>query len=189
MSTRTPTDEEDAYFKRQEMELRAKLRRKLNSAAGELAGQRPSSTEVAERIRALGFGGEKARVFDVLPLVHVAWADGTIQRKERVSIFRLLESRGIKPGSEPFRVIESLLESRPSEEFLKESLSLLKEVVSDRERAEEVVDWCVEVARSAGGLLGLGIGETVCAEERDLIEQIARTLGRDAVKEFRRRLG
>jgi hypothetical protein len=61
--------------------------------------------------------------------------------------------------------------------------------VSGKERAEEVVDWCVEIARSAGGILGLGFGDTVCAEELEIIEQIAQTLGGDAIKEFRRHLG
>ncbi len=183
-----PTNEEDTYFKQQELELREKMRRRMAKAAGELQGRGPSESEISQRIHALGFSGENAKVFDILPLVHVAWADGSVSRKERASILALLERRGIIQGSEPFRVIESLLEERPSKEFLSESLALLKEVTQAKAGAD-IVDWCVDVARASGGVLGLGLGNKVAAEERELIEQIARTLGKEAIYKFRRELG
>src|SRR5690606_39386686 len=110
-----PSDEEDRYVKELEIEQRKKLRQKLNMSAQELEERQKIAASVdtgdlslAERIEALGFDGDAARVFDLLPLGHVAWADGTIRRGERAAILRILDKRGIEPGSEAFRTIESL---------------------------------------------------------------------------------
>ena len=188
MSTRVPTQEEEVYFQKQELARRKQLRDALSEAAGELRAGQLSSTEVTARVRRLGFVGDNARVFDLLPLVHVAWADGSISRKERASILKLVEARGFGPGSEPFRLFEALLEERPSDAFLEESMAVLRDVVPEPEHAREVVGFCVAVARARGGLLGLGLGGTVSDEGRARIEQIAASLGEHALEQVKREL-
>ncbi len=64
-------------------------------------------------------------MFDLLPLVHVAWADGKIQQGESAMILNLLRVRGVS-GGKAFTVLYSLLEKRPSQEYLDESLEVLK---------------------------------------------------------------
>ncbi len=186
-----PSDEEDRYFKELEIEQRKKLRQKLNMSAQELeerqkiaASVDTSDLSLAERIEALGFDGDSARVFDLLPLVHVAWADGTIQRGERAAILRILDKRGIEPGSEAFRTIESLLEERPSDTYMKQSLAVLREIVGGiGERSSELVDLCIEVAAASGGFLGLG--KRIGDEEKTLIQEILEQLGPYAGNKFR----
>lgn len=188
MATR---DEEEAYFKQREIEQRRKLREKLEAAAHELAEKHAiaqsleTSEPVAERIKALGFSGTTARVFDLLPLVHVAWADGTVQKGERAAILKVLEARGVAPGSEGFQLFESLLEERPSDEYMSESLAVLKELVGTVAGAD-VVGLCEQVASAAGGFLG--IAGKVSGEERKLIDEIAGHLGGGAEK-LRQSLG
>ncbi len=178
-------DEEDAYFKQREIEQRRKLREKLEAAAHELAEKRAiaesleTSEALAERIKALGFSGATARVFDLLPLVHVAWADGTVQKGERAEILEVLEARGVPPGSEGFQLLESLLEERPSDEYMRESLAVLKELVGGG-AGTDLVGLCEQVASAAGGFLGV-VGK-VSGEERKLIDEIAGHLGGGAEK-------
>ena len=155
-------DEEEAYFKALEIEQRRKLREKLEAAAKDLADKQAIAESVktedlslAERIKALGFCGESAKVFDLLPLVHVAWADGSIHRSERVAILHVLEARGVASGSEGFALMESLLEERPSGEYVTQSLAVLEELLGGGERGAEIVDLCQKVASAAGGFLGL----------------------------------
>ncbi|MCY1062293.1 TerB family tellurite resistance protein [Nannocystis sp. SCPEA4] len=182
----TPSDNEDAYFQQRERELRDQLREQLDKAAGELRDDAEAEKQtLSERIAALGFTADKLKVFDLLPLVHVAWADGSVSRKERTAILDVLHGRGILPGTEAFRTIESLLEERPSQAFLDQSLALLKEAVGGA-RAANIVDLCVQVAGASGGFLNMG---TVSDEERALIEQIANQLGGAAVAEFNKQLG
>jgi uncharacterized tellurite resistance protein B-like protein len=190
-------DEEEAYFKAREIEQRRKLREQLEAAAHELAEKQAIAASLktadssiglalAERVKALGFSGATARVFDLLPLVHVAWADGTVQKGERAAILRVLELRGVAPGSEGFQLMESLLEERPSDEYMSESLAVLKELVGQGGRGAEMVDLCEQVATASGGFLGLG--GKVSGEERALIDEIAQQLGGGA-EGFRKSLG
>ena len=188
-------DEEEAYFKALEIEQRRKLREKLEQSAKELADKQAIAAsvstddlELAERIKALGFSGESARVFDLLPLVHVAWADGTVQRTERAAILRILELRGVSAGSAGFQLIESLLEEKPSDAYMEQSLAVLRELIAQSEahRGAEIVELCEHVANAAGSWLGLG--RKVNDEERDLIDHIARELGEHAQTTFRQKL-
>ncbi len=186
-------DEEEAYFKQREIEQRRKLREKLEASAHELAEKHAiaesletTDISLAERIKALGFSGATARVFDLLPLVHVAWADGTVQKGERAAILKVLEARGVTPGSEGFQLLESLLEEKPSDEYMSESLAVLKQLVSQGGPNADVVGLCEQVASAAGGFLGLG--GKVSDEERKLIDEIAGHLG-GGVAKVRQSLG
>ncbi len=152
--------------------------------AGE-TGMGPIPT-LTERIHALGFEGEAERIFDLLPLVHVAWADGKIQPAERAMILNVLQVRGLARGK-VFRTLEALLEKKPSDAYLEESLLLLRDVVSgDAIKSKTIVGLCILVAEAAGGFLGI---RPISAEERAMIQRIADTLGERAQDEFRRRLG
>lgn len=186
-------DEEETYFKQLEIEQRRKLREKLEASAHELAEKHAIAQSLAtadlglaERIKALGFSGATAQVFDLLPLVHVAWADGTVQKGERAAILKVLEVRGVPQGSEGFELLESLLEERPGDEYMSESLAVLKELVGQGGAKPDVVALCEQVASSAGGFLGI-VGK-VSDEERKLIDEIAGHLGGGA-ETVRRSLG
>ncbi len=153
-------------------------------AQGELAASR---YKLSDRIRELGFEGEAERVFDLLPLVHVAWADGKIQAGERAAILNVLIVRGVRGGS-AFTVMEALLEKRPSREYLEESLEVLKELLADKPReAKTVVGLCILVANAAGGILQ--IFNAISKEEHAMIEKISKALGDEAFAEYSARLG
>ena len=187
-------DEEEAYFKALEIEQRRKLREKLESAAKDMSDKQAiadsvqtDNLDLAARVKALGFSGDSARVFDLLPLVHVAWADGSVQKNERAAILRVLETRGVAPGSEAFLLMESLLEERPSDDYMNQSLAVLKELLAqgDGDRGAQLVDLCQHVASSAGGFLGLG--SKISTEEREMIEKITGQLG-DGAQSFKNSL-
>lgn len=182
-----PSDHEDAYFQQRDQEARQRLRDQLGKAAGDLSTDRDATRRmsVAERISALGFVGDKLKIFDLLPLVHVAWADGTVSRKERATILDIVRARGIAPGTEAFQTVESLLEERPSQAFFDQTLSILRDAVGGA-RAASIVDLCVQIAGASGGFLNIG---TISDQERAMIEQIAQQLGGPAVAEFHKQLG
>lgn len=151
---------------------------------GELEASR---YKLSDRVRELGFEGDAERVFDLLPLVHVAWADGKVQQGERAMILNLLRVRGVRGGS-AFTVLEALLEKRPSREYLDESLEVLKDLLQDKPRdAKTVVGLCILVAEAAGGFLQLF--NPISEEERAMIEKISSALGDEAFAEYASRLG
>lgn len=191
----TPSEEEERYFARKEAERREDKRRELERAAREVAEQRAmgdalhtSDDGLVARIRSLGFDGDTARVFDLMPLVHVAWADGSVSAAERRTLFRLLEARNIAPDSEAWLLVGALLETRPSDAFLDETLALLRDLAAKGgTEAGSIVDLSVNVAAASGGFLGLG--GKISDEERELIAHIADVLGPAAVEEFQKTLG
>jgi hypothetical protein len=131
-----PSEEEERYFSKRNAEARERIRQELESAAqqasdGRVIGQTLGTEKeaVIARLQDMGFDADKARVFDLLPLVHVAWADGKVQASERRVILDILAQRGIESDSEAWLLIEALLEQRPSDTFLEEISPLLIEVV------------------------------------------------------------
>jgi uncharacterized membrane protein YebE (DUF533 family) len=189
-----PSEEEERYFTKRNAEARAELRKTLEAAAEHAAQARQISetlhtdkSDVVARIQAMGFDADKSRVFDLLPLIHVAWADGSVQSGERKAIVNILKTRGIEPDSEAWLLVEALLEVRPSQAFLDETLSILKEVIGDSgERAQSIVELSVQVAQAHGALFGL-LG-TVSGEEKTMLEHIAKQLGGAAADAFNQRL-
>ena len=178
-------------FDEAQKETRTKLRARLHESAEDLRAmttQTPGGTRlsVKSRIEALGFTGQAAQIFDLLPLVHVAWADGGVQAGERATVLNLLSLRGIPPG-EAWTVMETLLEDRPSQAYLDASLDVLREVLTERgDDGRTVVGLCIMLAESAGGFLGIA---TISKEEHAMIEKIAALLGTKAQAEFQTRLG
>ncbi len=190
-----PSDIENRYFLAKEKELREKLRERLRREAEALEKERAiakasgaEDPKIADRLRRLGFDADTAKILDLMPLIHVAWADGTVQYNERVTILRVLEERGFEPGSDVTRFVESMLEHRPADSFLEQTLDVLRDLLEDKGRSgAAVVDLCAKVAESAGGYFGLG--GSISRQERELIGQIADALGDKAVAEFKKLLG
>ena len=182
---------ENTHFREETASLRDALRTKMDTAAERIARRDSVSRAVGtddrtilDRLEQLGFTGESVKVIDLLPLVHVAWSDGRVQHSERAAILAVVEARGISPSSEACLLIETLLERRPSETFLAESLALVRDLArrSGRDNSE-VVDLCATVAEASGRIFGLG--NPVSAAERELIEKIADVLGAPAQERFR----
>lgn len=177
-------EEEEQYFRARDAEKREALRKKLAKEGAELEERRKiaestgAELSVAERIKALGFTGDSARIFSLMPLVAVAWADGKIQRRERAKILELLAAHDIEKDSEAFATMASMLEQRPDEAFMRETIAALRDVVGDEhDKSKGIVDLCIEVAAASGGILGLGLGARVGDKERQRIGEIAAALG------------
>jgi hypothetical protein len=188
-----PSEEEERYFSKRNAEARERIREELEASArkasdGRVIGQTLGTDKeaVIARLQDMGFDADKARVFDLLPLVHVAWADGQVQASERRLILDVLAQRGIESDSEAWLLVEALLEKRPSNTFLDETLSLLREVLGESNaRTHNIVELCQKVAAAHGPLFGL-FG-SVSDDEKKLLEHIAASLG-DAGTDFAKRV-
>ena len=176
-------------------EARERVREELTRGAARLVIEiRPlrEADEVyepslSEQVRSLGFSGQAAKAFDLLPLVLVAWADGTIQTEERAKILEVLTMRGLA-GTQAFTTVQALLEVRPADVYLQAALQVLRALVAERpDGGASVVDLCIEVAAAAHD--AIGSPDPISAEEREAIAAVAQTLGPRAHEELVRRLG
>jgi tellurite resistance protein len=108
----------------------------------------------------------------LLPLVWVAWADGTVDPAERALILDVA-ARHVHLGPEGARVLTNWLSFGPERARLEAAAALLV-ALDHRVRANErddIVDFCRGVAAASGGLFG-----KTSAPEREAIELVAQSL-------------
>lgn len=163
--------------KRDQLARAAKEESTRLSVAGALDIDNPN---LIARIRALGFDGDTARVFDILPLIHIAWADGRVQKAEKEAILDILKVRNISPNDEAWLFVAALLEQKPSDEYVELTLSLLRDVLSINGKSiASLVEMSKSVAEAAGGIFGTRFGATTSPEEQAALDTIERILHAD----------
>lgn len=187
---------EDEYFLKQDAEKRRKLKQSLEAAArsaaakGNLAEglQAIGDEAIVQRARELGFTDETGAVLHLVPLVHVAWADGAVSAQERGTILRAAEAHGAGPGSPGSIFLAALLEEKPDEAWLTQTHDLIRTLAQKNgSKAANILDLCRDVAAATGGFLGLG--SKVSDDEQRLIEQFEQTLRPAADREARKLTG
>ena len=105
---------------------------------------------------------ETAASLSLVPLVEVAWADGTIEPEEKIAILKAIDKTTSAKSKElNHKILESWLEQKPDkslyeawEFFTKELCSTL----SDKEKKtlkKEIIGHAKAVAESCGGFLGI----------------------------------
>jgi cytochrome P450 len=135
-------------------------------------------------MRELGIDKENFRTLGLLPLVFVAWADGTVQRAEGALIRRVARDKGWLTGNGE-RLLDGWLEQPPETDYVIKGLALLKQLAAERhgfggnaitaETLGSLLVLCKDVAEAAGGLWGLA--ESISAEEERALATIAEALG------------
>jgi hypothetical protein len=121
---------------------------------------------------------EAVAALAVVPLVVVAWADRTVHEQERRAIIQAAEEAGIPPEDGRYPILEHWLAERPGPELLeawKHYIAALCRQLSPKEIEElkhDLLDGARDVARAAGGLLGLG--KKISAKEQAALDELAR---------------
>ncbi|GBD26965.1 hypothetical protein HRbin30_02308 [bacterium HR30] len=156
---------EEEFFRRREQALIERMRqeqqrRELTEALSQASGIK--DPEVLRKLVDLGIQPRTLAPLALVPLVEVAWADGSMAPKEREAIVAAAEAAGLDRGSAGFALLESWLEERPEPalrqvwfEYVRALCSALDEAGRERLRSE-VMGRARAVAEAAGGILGLG---------------------------------
>jgi hypothetical protein len=112
----------------------------------------------------------------LVPLVEVAWADGKIDEKEREAVLSSAEANGIVRGSPSYELLEYWLARRPDARLLQvwgEYMVGLCAKLGDGEKStvkEKVLGRARDIAKAAGGFLGLG--SKISAEEEVMLREL-----------------
>lgn len=156
---------EEAFFARQDAELRQRLRQLDDARAKKEALAAASGIKddaVLEELEALGLDADTVAALSVVPLVAVAWADGHIDDQERRSAFAKAAEMGLTTQSASLKLLEQWLARPPSPKLLtawKDYIRALTATQSAEARQalkEGVMARARQVAHAAGGFLGLG---------------------------------
>jgi hypothetical protein len=155
---------EEAFFAKQDAKLVARLRAEREKRLA-IAALRDASKiddpELLEKLIDLGIDARSWTALALVPLVEVAWADGTVDPKEREAVLAAAREHGVEPGSAGQALLENLLTTRPDAAVFAAWGSYVTELAANftadvREAMRaRLVERARKVARAAGGMLGI----------------------------------
>lgn len=169
---------EDEFFRSEDERLTQRLRELKHKEASREAlatASGISNQAILDALLHLGIRPEVIGALSVVPLVEVAWADGTLDAKEKQAILERAEKSGITAGSIEHDLLRSWLDHKPEpklltawthmvqgmcEQLTGEQMTTLRTSLVERARA---------VAKASGGFLGVG---SVSTAEEDMIRQL-----------------
>ena len=173
---------EEEYFHKKEQELIAKMRhRALKEQESQLLSEffYVEDAEILNNLQELGYSRDTIFLLFLVPVIQVAWIDGTVTEKEREAIIEIARQRGMESDSPSESMLHDWLNNRPSEEFFDRTLSLIRNILETRPkvvrniRGQTLAHYCNAVASASGGFLGFG---KISAAQKELINRIAKNL-------------
>lgn len=169
---------EEEFFKRQNAELLAAMRAKLETerAKKELANTAGMTDEqVLARLLDAGVTPATLTAIAVVPLVAVAWADGKLEEVERNQVLRY--ARTLEIGAEATSLLTSWLVAEPEPalfdtwlEYVRNLLPRLDQPARDELKATT----CMRAAAVAEAAAGepYGVGRQVSPEEKQVLRRV-----------------
>jgi tellurite resistance protein len=150
-----------------------------------MAKQSPEQRVALERIlNDLGLTPATYRCLMLLPLVYVAWADGTVQNVERDLIVDFA-SRRLHLTPQTSAVLENWLKEPPSRSYVERGLAGLLGIALDEQMLEVDLDELPDLILHAEALAAataeaLNDPTSVTPEEEEALAEIARLLQVDS---------
>jgi len=170
---------EEAFFTKREHELLERLRaerdreRQMNELAATCG---VTDRKILGSLLDLGIGPETVAALALVPLVAVAWAEGTCGLAERGAVLDAAHDAGVDRGQPGHALLADWLAVRPPHQLFKTWLDFARELrghLDEEQRAALRADFVGRaraVAKAAGGVLN--IGPHVSKEERRVLEEI-----------------
>ena len=172
---------EDEFFRREDQRLVARLKElKETEMTREALGKASGITDPAavDRLMKLGIQPETVAALAVVPLVEVAWADGSLDAKERRTV---VESAGIAKGSAAESLLDAWLERRPDPKLFTAWAEMVKGMCAQlgREDAERLRTGLLARARAVASASGgiFGVGSKVSKAEAETLARLEAAFG------------
>lgn len=175
---------EDAFFHKMEADKIAakKAAMQRQQSVAELRKVSGIDDEpVLERLVELGVSAGTIAAVSLVPLIDVAWADGKVQPEERDAILQAAKGKGIEEGSHAYELLGDWLENEPKKQLFAAWAAYIESLTAAMNDSQvamlqrQVVGLARDVARSAGGIMGINV---VSAGEKDALDRIAHAFER-----------
>lgn len=170
---------EEVFFKQKDAQLIAQRKKleemkKNRESLAQISGIR--NEKVLDKLVELDVSPTILATLTVLPLVEVAWADGTLSDQEREAVLAEVAKGGSAVGSVDHELLSFWLKERPSSKFLEAWIHFIVGL-SETMSADELKGLKTELLRrarrvaeaSGGGYLGL---IRVSAEEKAVLKKM-----------------
>lgn len=170
---------EDQFFARKDAILIEQQRKlmameKTQAALAAVSGIRNEA--ILRKLVELDIQPDLLATLSLVPLVEVAWADGTIQPEEHDAILAGASKIGMAQGSVDHAILQAWLRNLPPKSLLEAWVHYIEglcEVLSPSERntlQDNLLGHARIVAESAGGFLGIG---TISAKEKAVLDAMS----------------
>lgn len=174
---------ENAFFSDQEQKLLDELRAENSRReTRELLRERSGVDDdaVLDKLIELSIDTESVVAMSLVPLIRVAWADGSIHDKERNAVLESAAAGGVSKGTPAYALLDGWLTQKPDEALTdawQGYIGGLCEALDDAQRTalrDAVVSRARAVAEAAGGFLGL---KSISAAEEAQLAEIEKAFG------------
>ena len=184
LTERSRKSEED-YFRRKEQELIEKLRNRTEVEAhrkglAEAIGL--ENEQILDVLREIGFDRATVVVLFLVPLLQVAWSDGSIADRERALLLEAAHAHGVKEGTPAHAKLNEWLNAKPPEQMVDRALQVIRDIMAfqstDVRQAttDKLLNACERIAAASGGFLGLG--SKISPEEAAVMKRVASEIER-----------
>ena len=169
---------EEEYFRKKDHELLDRLRlqeREANERGVVSQALGLTDEGLLKELQAAGFGSDTIVLLYLLPVLKVAWAEGTLQTGEGTFIKQAAEYRGVQEGSAAATMLDGWLKAPPPPEVYDVGLRALRASIgalrgeAGASTRQRVLDLCTRAAEAGGGLMGFG---AISARERNVLDQL-----------------
>jgi hypothetical protein len=170
---------EEEYFRKKNRELIGKMLQEATreeARRGMAAATGLSDPELLRQLQNLGFTPETVALLPLVPVVQMAWVDGSVSDAERSAIMKIARTRGIAEGSAAFHQLTAWLAERPAAGVFDSATRLIGAMIDSPAKdaktisADDLVAYCETIAAASGGLLGI---HKISSEERALLASLA----------------
>jgi hypothetical protein len=175
---------EDDYFRKRDNQLIEEARQRAErDAARQRMSERVGTADDAllRNLEALGLSEETVPLIHVLPLVHMAWSEGTVSPSVPQHIIEAAREHGIEESSEADRYLSDWLRNKPPVALFDAALLAIRTVLeqttaTERDRyTQKLLERCTVIAAASGGMLGFG---KISSSEREVLDHIRDLLER-----------
>ena len=175
---------ENQFYEKENQEKLTAMKHKLDTQRSKEELRKASGMSddaVLERLVALGLRANTIAALSLVPLIQVAWADGTIQDNERNAILQGAHGKGLEDGSDGYDLLQTWLKRQPGDELFTAWEAYIKALAAqlndeqNRLLKNQIVGFAKLVAASAGGILGFG---KVSATEEAVLHRIEAAFNR-----------
>jgi hypothetical protein len=169
---------ENQFYEKENAEKLAAMKGKLDTQKSKDELRKASGMTddaVLDKLVGLGLRANTIAALSLVPLIQVAWADGTIQDNERTAILQGAHGKGLEKGTDGYELLQAWLAKRPSDALYEAWEAYIKALASqlndeqNRLLKNQIVGFAKMVAASAGGFLGIG---RVSASEEKVLARI-----------------
>ena len=134
---------------------------------------------VLDSLIGIGVDSSSLAAISIAPMVFVAWADGSINDKEREAVMAGAEKAGISADSTAAKMLSGWLTEKPDASLTEawkgyiDAINLKLPAGDKVKLGEQIMARCSSVAEPAGGFLGLG---SISTKEKAILDMLKSTL-------------